>query len=59
MAGVDITNTGKRPGKEVAQLCVHDIELKIDAPVRELEGFVKVALRPGQTKNSAISSDPA
>ena len=43
-------NTGDRAGEETAQLYVHDPQPKIDRPVRELKGFVKVALLPGETK---------
>ena len=49
-ASVDITNTGKRAGKEVAELYIHDLDPKIDKPVRELKGFSKIALQPGETK---------
>lgn len=46
----DITNTGKRAGEEVAELYIHALNPKIDKPVRELKGFAKVALNPGETK---------
>jgi beta-glucosidase len=45
----DVTNTGSREGAEVAELYVHDPAPKIDRPVRELKGFSKVDLMPGQT----------
>jgi beta-glucosidase len=47
---VDVKNTGKRQGEEVVQLYIHDLSPKIDKPVRELKGFSKVALQPGETK---------
>ena len=47
---VELTNTGTRDGEETAQLYVRDLQPKIDRPVRELKGFVKTALRPGETK---------
>ncbi len=50
VAEVDVTNTGDRAGEETAQLYVHNFQPKIDRPVRELKGFAKVALRPGETK---------
>lgn len=50
MASVDITNTGKRPGEEVPELYIHALHPNIDRPVRELKGFAKVALAPGETK---------
>ena len=52
---VDVTNTGAREGEEVVQLYVHDNEPKIDRPVRELKGFAKVALKPGETKNVRLT----
>lgn len=59
MADVDIANTGKRAGAEVVQLYIHDLHPKIDKPVRELKGFAKVALRPGETKAVQFKISPA
>lgn len=47
---VDITNTGNVFGKEVVQLYVADRASTVIRPVRELKGFEKVALAPGETK---------
>ena len=47
---VDVTNIGTLPGKEVVQLYVGDEESTVFRPVRELKGFEKVALQPGETK---------
>jgi len=47
---VDITNTGTRAGTEVAELYVRDPQPKIDKPIRELKGFERVALKPGETQ---------
>ncbi len=49
-ASLDVTNAGRRAGAEVVELYVHDPSPKIDKPVRELKGFGKVALAPGETK---------
>jgi len=57
-ASVDITNTGKRSGAEVVQLYLHDLRPKIDRPVRELKGFAKVALQPGETKTVQFTIQP-
>jgi len=57
-ASVDITNTGKRAGEEVVQLYVHDPRPQIDKPVRELKGFAKVALQPGETKTVQFAIQP-
>ena len=47
---VDVTNTGDRAGKEVVQLYVSDRTGTPMRPVKELKGFAKVALEPGETK---------
>lgn len=47
---VKITNTGERFGKEAVQLYVQDVESRIPRPVKELKGFDKVALEPGESK---------
>lgn len=47
---VDVTNTGNRAGKEVVQLYVGDPESSVFRPVRELKGFEKIELAPGETK---------
>ena len=57
-ASVDITNTGKRAGEEVVELYVHDPKPQIDKPVRELKGFSKVALQPGETKTVQFTIQP-
>jgi beta-glucosidase len=54
---VDVTNTGKVAGKEVVQLYVHDQLSGLDRPVKELKGFAKVDLQPGETKTVAIALD--
>lgn len=53
----DITNTGSRAGKEVAQVYVSDTHAKVPRPEEELKGFDKVALDPGQTKHVSIRLD--
>ena len=47
---VDVTNTGSREGKEIVQLYISDEESSLERPVKELKGFKKVALAPGETK---------
>jgi beta-glucosidase len=44
-----VTNTGTRAGEEVVQLYVHDRVASITRPVRELKGFRKLAMQPGQS----------
>ena len=53
----NITNTGSRFGKETAQLYVQDIQSSLPKAMRELKGFVKVSLSPGETKSVAIELD--
>lgn len=47
---VDVTNTGKVAGAEVMQCYVSDVECSVERPVKELKGFEKVFLAPGETK---------
>ena len=48
---VDVTNTGKREGKEIVQLYIGDEKASVDRPVKELKGFEKLSLQPGETKS--------
>ena len=52
-----MTNTGKVAGAEVAQLYVSDPSAKVDRPERELKGFEKVRLAPGETKHVTLTLD--
>lgn len=54
---VDVTNTGSRPGKEVVQLYVAPPKGDVIRPVRELKGFEKVELAPGETKMVSFTLD--
>ncbi len=47
---VDVENTGKRAGDEVAQLYVHQQSGSASRPVRELKGFQRISLAPGEKK---------
>lgn len=47
---VEITNTSKYKGKEVAQLYIRDLVASVTRPVRELKGFEIIELEPNQTK---------
>ena len=53
----DVTNTGKVAGAEVAQLYVSDPSAKATRPERELKGFEKVHLAPGESKHLTIKLD--
>ena len=54
---VDVTNTGARAGKEIVQVYVHDRAARLIRPMKELKGFAKVALEPGETKTVDIPLD--
>ena len=47
---VDVTNTGKKEGDEVAQLYVREDVGSVETPDRSLKGFARVHLRPGETR---------
>jgi beta-glucosidase len=49
-ASVTLSNTGKYEGKEVVQLYIRDLVGSITRPVKELKGFQKVSLKPGESK---------
>jgi beta-glucosidase len=52
-----VTNTGKRAGAEVAQLYVGDPSARVPRPAKELKGFAKVRLEPGQTERVSLKLD--
>ncbi|MFN8439751.1 MAG: glycoside hydrolase family 3 C-terminal domain-containing protein [Caldilineaceae bacterium] len=54
---VDITNTGALAGKEIVQLYVHDQKSQLARPPKELKGFAKVELLPGETKTVSFALD--
>jgi beta-glucosidase len=53
----DVTNTGNAAGAEVAQLYVSDPSAQADRPERELKGFAKVRLAPGETRHMTLNLD--
>lgn len=54
---IDVTNTGKVAGKEIVQVYVHDRKSHLVRPPKELKGFAKVILQPGETKTVSIGLD--
>jgi beta-glucosidase len=52
---VDVTNTGQRAGQEVVQLYVQDVACRLARPEKELKGFAKVNLAPGETTRVRLS----
>ena len=53
----DVKNIGRRPGAEIAQLYVGDAHSSVPRPVKELKGFAKVRLKPGETKRVSLTLD--
>ncbi|MGN0205196.1 MAG: beta-glucosidase [Coprococcus sp.] len=54
---VDVTNTGSRSGQEVVQLYVGKKDSAVERAAKELKGFEKISLEPGQTKNVVLTLD--
>lgn len=55
---VPVTNNGSRPGSEVVQLYISDLKSSVLRPKKELKGFEKVELAPGETKSVKFSVTP-
>jgi beta-glucosidase len=53
----DVTNTGSRKGAEVAQVYVSPDQAKVERPERELKGFERIELQPGETKHVSVTLD--
>jgi beta-glucosidase len=53
----DVTNTGSVAGSEVAELYVSDSHSSVPRPAKELKGFAKVLLQPGETRRVTLSLD--
>jgi beta-glucosidase len=55
---IDVTNTGKRAGAEVVQLYIRDLVSSVTRPIKELKGFRKVHLQPGETTTVTLDITP-
>jgi beta-glucosidase len=55
---VDLKNTGSRAGQEVVQLYIRDLVSSVTRPVKELKGFTKISLKPGESTTVALPIDP-
>ena len=53
----DLTNTGTRAGADVAQIYVAEAHAKVPRPAKELKGFARIQLKPGETKTSTVILD--
>ena len=56
---VDVKNTGERAGSEVVQLYIRDLVSSVTRPVKELKGFEKVWLAPGESRTVTFTITPA
>ena len=54
LVSFDVTNTGTRAGADVAQVYVGDGHARVPRPPKELKGFVKVSLQPGETRRVTV-----
>ncbi len=54
---VPITNTGKRIGSEIVQLYISDLKSSLPRPIKELKGFSKIQLAPGETQEVTFLVD--
>jgi beta-glucosidase len=55
---VDVTNIGKRLCDEVVQMYIRDCFSSVTRPVKELKGFQRITLQPGQTKTVTFDITP-
>jgi beta-glucosidase len=54
LVSIDVTNTGHHAGKEVVQLYIRDMKSSRVRPIKELKGFTKVDLAPGETRTVSL-----
>jgi len=54
---VDVTNTGIMAVAEVVQVYVHDAKSSLVRPEKELKGFAKLELQPGETRTVSVKLD--
>ncbi|MDD4190787.1 MAG: fibronectin type III-like domain-contianing protein, partial [Mangrovibacterium sp.] len=55
---LDVKNTGKREGKEVVQLYIKDDVSSVTTPVKQLRGFNKIRLKPGEKQSVSFTLKP-
>ena len=58
MVRVDVTNTGPVAGDEVVQMYIRDKVSSVTRPVKELKGFKRITLEPGQTETVTLEIVP-
>ncbi|HEX8184137.1 MAG TPA: fibronectin type III-like domain-contianing protein, partial [Blastocatellia bacterium] len=57
-ASVEVQNAGKRAGDEVVQLYIKDMAASVTRPVKELKGFERVTLQPGEKRRVEFTLAP-
>lgn len=55
---VDVTNTGDTEGVEIVQMYIRDVVSSVTRPVKELKGFKRVSLKPGETRKVTFDICP-
>ncbi len=55
---VDVENTGARAGEEVVQVYIRDVVSSVTRPVKELKGFKRICLQPGETQTMTFAISP-
>ena len=55
---VEVTNTGKVAGDEIVQLYIRDVVSTVTRPVKELRGFARISLKPGETRKVTFDITP-
>ncbi len=54
-ASIDIRNSGAREGDEIVQLYVHEVSPALIRPAKELRGFQRISLKPGESKTVSLT----
>ncbi|MGO9242855.1 MAG: glycoside hydrolase family 3 N-terminal domain-containing protein [Bryobacteraceae bacterium] len=54
----EVANTGSRPGAEVVQMYIRDVVSSVTRPIKELKGFEKVTLAPGESRTVVLPVTP-
>ena len=58
VVSVAVENSGRRPGEEVVQLYVQDVAASVTRPVKELRGFQRLSLKPGERRRASFVLKP-
>jgi beta-glucosidase len=55
---LEVKNTGDRAGTDTVQLYIHETASPVATPIKQLRGFERVDLKPGETKNVTLTLTP-